>query len=44
MGAVLFDPGGVWGRRDCPTVTGLRTAAALATGLGAATGTSTGAD
>jgi len=44
MGAVLFDPGGVWGHRDCPTVTGLRTAAALATGLGAATGTSTGAD
>lgn len=30
MGAVLFDPGGVWGRRDCPTVTGLRTAAAFA--------------
>jgi HAD superfamily hydrolase (TIGR01509 family) len=37
MVSVLFDPGGVWGRRDCPTVTGLRTAAALAVGL-AATG------
>ena len=37
MVPVLFDPGGVWGRRDCPTVTGLRTAAALAVGL-AATG------
>jgi HAD superfamily hydrolase (TIGR01509 family) len=33
MGAVLFDPGGVWGRQDCPSVTGLRTAAALAVGM-----------
>jgi hypothetical protein len=30
---VLFDPGGVWGRRDCPSITGLLTAAALAAGM-----------
>src|SRR4030095_2085016 len=30
MGAVLFDPGGVWGPRDCLTASGLCAAAALA--------------
>jgi HAD superfamily hydrolase (TIGR01509 family) len=29
MGAVLFDPGGVWGERDCPTAEGLCMAADL---------------
>jgi len=27
LGAVLFDPGGVWGARDCPGASGLREAA-----------------
>jgi putative hydrolase of the HAD superfamily len=27
LGAVLFDPGGVWGARDCPRAAGLREAA-----------------
>ena len=31
LGAVLFDPGGVWGARDCPSVAGLREAADRAT-------------
>jgi FMN phosphatase YigB (HAD superfamily) len=30
MGAVLFDPGRVWGPRDCPVADGLRAAVALA--------------
>lgn len=30
--AVLFDPGGCWGTRDCPTASGLRAAVALALG------------
>jgi FMN phosphatase YigB (HAD superfamily) len=30
MGAVLFDPGGRWGHRDCPTADGLRVAVELA--------------
>lgn len=30
MGAVLFDPGGHWGARDCPTARGLGEAVALA--------------
>jgi putative hydrolase of the HAD superfamily len=34
MGAVLFDPGGHWGERDCPTATGLLEAVALAQGTG----------
>ena len=33
LGAVLFDPGGVWGARDCPSASGLREAAARATSL-----------
>jgi hypothetical protein len=33
LGAVLFDPGGVWGARDCPSATGLREAADRATAL-----------
>ena len=32
MGAVLFDPGGFWGERDCPVAGGLRMAAELALG------------
>jgi HAD superfamily hydrolase (TIGR01509 family) len=32
MGAVLFDPGGAGGSRDCPTASGLREAATLALG------------
>jgi len=35
MGAVLFDPGGLWGERDCPTAAGLLAAADLARGLAA---------
>jgi putative hydrolase of the HAD superfamily len=33
LGAVLFDPGGVWGARDCPSAAGLREAADRATAL-----------
>jgi FMN phosphatase YigB (HAD superfamily) len=33
LGAVLFDPGGVWGARDCPSASGLREAAERATSL-----------
>jgi len=33
LGAVLFDPGGVWGARDCPRASGLREAADRATAL-----------
>ena len=33
LGAVLFDPGGVWGARDCPSASGLSEAADRATAL-----------
>jgi HAD superfamily hydrolase (TIGR01509 family) len=33
LGAVLFDPGGVWGARDCPRAAGLSEAADRATAL-----------
>ena len=33
LGAVLFDPGGAWGARDCPSAAGLREAAARAIAL-----------
>ena len=33
LGAVLFDPGGVWGARDCPRASGLSEAADRATAL-----------
>lgn len=32
MGAVLFDPGGAWGERDCPRATDLSAAADLVLG------------